>query len=441
MNSSFVFPRRFDRQLPLAAHASRAWIEDTDGKRYLDACGGALVVNVGHGRHEIAQAVFAQMLQFSYVHGTQFTSGPAEELAERLAAHTPEGLNRFYFMSSGSEAVETSVKLARQLHVEHGKSKRTTLISRWKSYHGLTLGALAASGRTYFREPFSPILADAVHIPPPYCLRCSYGLKFPDCDLRCARALEETIVNLGPETVSAFIAEPVSGATLAVYPPPAGYLSLIREICDRYGVFLIFDEVMSGMGRTGKWFACEHEGVVPDIMTLGKGLSSGSIALSAVATRAEYLEILSNGSGNFAHGGTFSHHVVAAAAGLAVVKILERENLVDRAAEIGLYLGSRLENRLLPLPYVLDVRGIGMMWGVEFAQDKESGIPFPRSHKLTERIRAAMYDRGVLVYPATALAGKDGDAVIFGPPFTVEKAEIYLAVETLAEVLEEIMAE
>jgi adenosylmethionine-8-amino-7-oxononanoate aminotransferase len=333
--------------------------------------------------------------------------------------------------------VETAVKLARQVHVESGKASRVTLISRWKSYHGLTLGALAASGRTYFREPFSPLLADAVHIPPPYCLRCSYGLTFPDCGLRCAQALEETIINLGPETVSAFIAEPVSGATLGIYPPPPGYLSLVREICDKNGVILIFDEVMSGMGRTGKWFASQHSGVVPDIMTLGKGLSSGSIALSGVATRSEYLDILRGGSGNFVHGGTFSHHAVATAAGLAVVNILERENLVARCADMGLYLGKRLKELLLPLPFVIDVRGIGLMWGVEFAQDKESGIPFPRNHKLTERVREAMYNRGILVYPASALAGKDGDAIIFGPPFTIDTAEIDLAVETLAEVLKE----
>ncbi len=217
----------------------------------------------------------------------------------------------------------------------------------------------------------------------------------------------------------------------------ARVLSLVREICDKNGVILIFDEVMSGMGRTGKWFASQHAGVVPDIMTLGKGLSSGSIALSGVATRSEYLDILRGGSGNFVHGGTFSHHAVATAAGLAVVNILERENLVARCADMGLYLGKRLKELLLPLPFVIDVRGIGLMWGVEFAQDKESGTPFPRNHKLTERVREAMYNRGILLYPASALAGKDGDAIIFGPPFTIDTAEIDLAVETLAEVLKE----
>ena len=435
----FVFPRRLDRPLPLAAKAEGMWIEDTQGKRYLDMGGGALVVNVGHGRKEIAQAVSQQMKEFSYVHGTLFTSRAVEELSERLAAHAPEGLSRFYYMSSGSEAVETAIKLARQIHLEQGRPNRVNLISRWKSYHGLTFGALAASGRTYFREPFMPLLADAVHIPPPYCLRCSYGLTFPECGLRCALALEETILNLGPNTVSAFIAEPVSGATLAVYPPPPGYLRLIREICDRYGVILIFDEVMTGMGRTGRWFASEHWEVVPDLMTLGKGLSSGALPLSAVAVKPEYVETIARGSGNFVHGGSFSHHPVAASAALAVVEILEREGLVERSEEMGRYLGDKLREKLNALPYVLDVRGIGLMWGIELGQDKTALTPFPRKQRVAERVREALFRRGFLLYPAMGMAGKDGDGIIFGPPFIVERSQIDLTIEALPEALVEVI--
>jgi len=435
----FVFPRRLDKQLSTAKKAEGIWIEDTVGTRYLDMGGGALVVNVGHGREEIARAVSEQMNDFYYVHGTLFTSRVVEELSERLAAHAPQGLSRFYFMSSGSEAVETAIKLARQIHLESGRPHRVNLIARWKSYHGLTMGALAASGRTYFREPFTPLLADAVHIPPPYCLRCSYGLTFPECGLRCALALEETILNLGAETVSAFIAEPVSGATLAVYPPPPGYLKLIREICDRYGVILIFDEVMTGMGRTGRWFASEHWKVVPDLMTLGKGLSSGALPLSAVAVKPEHLEIIARGSGNFVHGGTFSHHPVAAAAARAVVKIIERENLVERSEEMGNYLGERLKERLSSLPCVLDVRGIGLMWGVELGQDKTLLTPFPRKQRLAERLREALFRTGVLLYPAMGMAGKDGDGIIFGPPFIVERSQIDLAIDALEKALEDVV--
>ncbi len=434
---SFVFPRRFDKQLPMAVKSRGVWIEDDTGKRYLDAGGGALVVNVGHGREEIVRAVSEQMNDFYYVHGSLFAARVLEDLSEDLARHTPEGLDRFYFMSSGSEAVETAIKLARQIHLECGRPSRVRLISRWKSYHGLTLGALAASGRTYFREPFTALLPDVVHIPPPYCLRCSYGLSFPQCGLRCAMALEEIILNLGKDTVSAFIAEPVSGATLGIYPPPPGYLPLIREICQKYEVLLILDEVMTGMGRTGRWFACQHEEVVPDLMTLGKGLSSGAIPFSAVAAKPEYLEAISKGSGNFAHGGTFSHHVVAAACARAVVDILEQEDLVKRADEMGRYLGERLKAKLSASPYVLDIRGIGLMWGVELGRNKAELTPFPRHLKIAERIREAMFQRGVLVYLSTGFAGKDGDAIVFGPPFIITTQEIDSALDTLTTVLEQ----
>ena len=320
-NSSAVFHRVLDKRLPLAQRSQGVWIEASDGKRYLDASGGAVVVNVGHGRKEIAQAVFEQLQTLSYVHPTMFTSGPLEDLAAALARHTPEGLDRFYFMSSGSEAVETAVKLARQIHIAAGNPMRQVLVSRWKSYHGLTMGALAAAGRTSFRLPFYPMLTDAVHIPPPYCLRCSYGLSYSACRLRCA---------LAP------------------------------------------DEVMCGMGRTGKWFTAEHYEVVPDIMVLGKGLSGGTLALSAIATSTAHLETVRRNGGGFVHGGTFSHNGIACAAGLAAVKILEREQLVERAAGLGPRIGQRLSEVLADSPHVGDIRGIGMMWGVEFVRDRQT---------------------------------------------------------------------
>ncbi len=240
---------------------------------------------------------------------------------------------------------------------------------------------------------------------------------------------------MGPNTVSAFLAEPVSGAALGVYPPPPGYLRAIREICDRYEVLLIFDEVMVGMGRTGRWFASQHYEVTPDLMTLGKGLTSGALPLSAVGARSEYMDLIAAGSGNFAHGGTFSHHAVAAAAGLAVVDLLERDDLVSRAAEMGQYLEKCLKEHLLDLDWVLDIRGIGLLWGVELGRDKATLKPFPRDQRIAERVREAMLRRGVLVYPSTAFAGRDGDAVIFGPPYIIERTEVDQAVETLAAVL------
>jgi len=252
----------------MADKAKGMQLMDTEGNNYLDASGGAVVLNVGHGREEIARAVYDQICKCDYAHPTMFTNSPVEELAKALCKHAPPGIERFYFLSGGSEATETAIKLARQIHLANDRPHRTQLIARWKSYHGLTLGALSAMGRTAFREPYTPLLNQVEHIAPPYCLRCSFGLSYPSCDCRCAYALEETIQNLGPETVSAFMAETVSGGTLAAAPPPPTYFKIIREICDHYNVLLILDEVMCGLGRTGRWFASEHFNITPDMAIL-----------------------------------------------------------------------------------------------------------------------------------------------------------------------------
>ena len=434
-----VFHRVLDHPLPVAKRSAGVWIETEDGRRYLDASGGAVVVNVGHGRAEIARAVGDQLQTLSYVHPTMFTSTALEDLAAALAAHAPAGLDRFYFMSSGSEAVETAIKLARQIQTARGNADRQVLVSRWKSYHGLTMGALAAAGRTSFRLPFYPMLRDAVHIPPPYCLRCSYGLTYPGCGLRCALALDETIQNLGPAVVSAFIGETVGGASIAVCPPPEGYWPLVREICDRHGVLLILDEVMCGMGRTGRWFACEHYGVVPDILVLGKGLSGGTLALSGVATTTGHIDTLQRAAGNFAHGGTFSHNCVSCAAGLAAVRILEQEDLVARSRELGERLGRCLRDALSGSPHVGDIRGIGMMWGVEFVQDRSTLQPFPRSRKVTEALWQALFDRGVIIYKSVGMAGTDGDGLIVAPPFVITAEEIDLVVARLKQAIVQVL--
>ena len=434
-----VFPRRLDKPLPLAVRADGLWIETADGKRYLDASGGAVVVNLGHCRQEIAEAVCRQMSTLSYVHGTMFTSQVTEDLAAELAQRAPGAVDRFYFMTSGSEAVETAIKLARQIHLAQGRASRSVLISRWKSYHGLTMGALAAAGRTFFRAPFEPMFRDAVHIPAPYCLRCSYGLGHPQCDLRCARALEETILNLGPEVVSAFLGETVSGATLASYPPPEGYWPLIREICDRHGVLLILDEVMCGMGRTGRWFAAEHYGVNPDLITMGKGLSGGTQALSAVGVSSAHMEAIHTGCGNFAHGGTYSHHTVACAAGLAAVRLMERDGLVARVAELGPVVGQKLRAHLGDSPFVGDIRGLGMMWGVELVADRASLRPFPREEKVAERLWEAMFQRGIITYKAMGLAGRDGDALMVAPPYIIEEEHLDLVASEMARALDQVL--
>lgn len=433
-----VFPRILKAPLPAARKARGTWIEDAGGNRYLDASGGAIVVNVGHGREEIARAVYDQILDYHYVHPTMMTTPMVEKLAAALSAHAPAGIDRFYFLSSGSEAVETAIKLARQIQIARDRHQRFRLIARWKSYHGLTLGALSAMGRTAFRTPYAPMLTDAVHIPPPYCLRCSYGLSYPSCEIRCALALEETIENLGPDTVSAFLAETVSGGTLAAYPPVEGYWKIIRDICDHYQVMLILDEVMCGLGRTGKWFAAQHYGVTPDIVTLGKGLAGGALALSAVGVRGEHFESVRHTTGEFVHGGTFTHHPVAAAAGLAVIGILEREGLVARVAQMGNTLEALLKDRLEDHPHVADVRGIGFLWGVELVENKASLAPFARDQRIAECLWEAAFKRGVLVYKSTGLAGRDGDALLVAPPFVTEEKEIRLAVDTIGDALDDV---
>ncbi|MBN1225792.1 MAG: aminotransferase class III-fold pyridoxal phosphate-dependent enzyme, partial [Deltaproteobacteria bacterium] len=267
--------------------------------------------------------------------------------------------------------------------------------------------------------------------PAPYCLRCSYGLKYPSCKLRCALALDEVIQNVGHETVSAFLAETVSGATLATCPPPEDYFTVVRDICDHYNVLLILDEVMCGLGRTGRWFAAEHFNVSPDIMTLGKGLAGGAAALSAVGVQSKHFETIVTGSGQFVHGGTFSHHNVAAAAGLEVLSILEREHLIERAEKIGELINIKLKERFENHKHVGDIRGIGCMWGIEIVKDKEKLTPFPRSEKIAEKLWNDLFENGVIVYRAVGLAGIDGDAFMIAPPFIIKEEEIDIIVDAI----------
>jgi len=437
VTASHVFLRRWDKTLPTAVRGSGIWLEDVDGKRYLDACGGPICVNLGHGREEIAKAISLQAACLEYAHPTMFAVPVVEQLAERLAMITPPGIERFYFLSSGSEAVEAAIKFARQVHLAAGRKERYRVISRWQSYHGCTLGALSATGKSSMRKPFTPLLSPhAIHIPPPYCLRCHYKLTFPACNLRCAHALEDAINLEGSETIAAFIAEPVCGATLAAVVPPKEYNQVVADICRRHGVLFILDEVMSGMGRTGTWFAAEHFGLQPDIIVLGKGLGGGYLPLSAIGCREEQVSSVVDTFGGFIHGHTFSHHPVTAAAGLAVMDIIEREQLLPQVQRMGRLLGELL----VPLtdhPHVADVRGIGLMWGIEFVADQKTCTSFSRSEKVTERLFDALMKAGILVYKCAGVAGNEGDAIMLGPPFIITEDELSLMVHTLRKVVED----
>jgi adenosylmethionine-8-amino-7-oxononanoate aminotransferase len=419
-----VFYRKLTRDYPLVTHGDGIYLYDKNGKRYIDGSGGALVVNIGHGRKEIFERMADQLGQVGYVHGTQFTTASIEEYGEALGAVLPKGLEKIYFLSGGSESVEAAIKFARQYFLESGQSQRWRVVARWHSYHGNTLGALSLTGRIAMRRPYLPLLIDFPHFPPPYCYRCPYGLAFPECELECAKALENMIQMEGPETISAVILEPVIGATIGAVVPPDGYLDVIRDTCDRFGILFIADEVMTGMGRTGRWFAVEHWGITPDIMVLGKGMSGGYFPLSAMITRTEFVDRLKEKTGGFVHGHTFSHHPVACAVGLGVLEYIKRNQLIEKCAGRGEYLLHRLEE-LKAFPFVGDVRGRGLMTAIEFVKNQKTKEPFPRTVKFTERVIELAFENGLVLYPGTGFVdGVNGDMVMVGPPLIIEENQI-----------------
>jgi adenosylmethionine-8-amino-7-oxononanoate aminotransferase len=420
-----VFYRRMGHDHPLIVKSKGVYLYDSEGSRYMDGSGGALVVNAGHGVESINLAMRKQADEVSYIHGTMFTCKALEEYSLALSKITPLPNAKFYYLTSGSEAVEAAIKFARQVHLESGETNRHLTISRWMSYHGATLGALGVTGKEKMRKPYKPMFNDNPHIQPPYCYRCPYELEYPACELKCAQSLEETILENGPENVSAFIAEPVSGATLGGVVPPDGYWQMIREICDKYGVLLISDEVMTGMGRTGKWFGIEQWNVTPDLITIGKGAASGYFPLSILAVKGEYVDLIAEGTGNFNHGGTFSHHAVGAATGLATLDYIKENNLIEGVNEKGAYLGKALREKIGVLDCVGDIRGMGLMWGIEFVEDKETKAPFEYKRHLSQKITDDAFANGLIVYPGSgSIDGVNGDHLMIGPPFSITEAEI-----------------
>ncbi len=414
-----VFYRALDREFPMIVRGEGCWLVDDAGKRYLDACGGAYVANLGHGVSEVADAVAEQIRKVAYVNGTAFTNEPAEALAAELRTLSPKGLDFAYFLSSGSEAVEAALKLARQHWVESGKPGKHKIIARTPGYHGNTMLALSASAREHYKKMFGPWLIPVTMIGAPYPYR-----RAPSSPEMTAQALEDAILKEGAETVAAFIAEPVGGSSTGASVPPKDYFKRVREICDKYSVLFIADEVLSGSGRTGKWAAIEHFGVVPDIMTLGKGLSGGYVPLSAVLATKKVLDPIARGSAAFKHAQTFSHSPAICAAGLAAVRHIKSRGLVAQSAKMGEILHCKLA-ALLALPNVGDVRGLGLLAGIEFVADKKTKAPFPRALKFAETFVAAAQDAGLIVWPNTGHAdGENGDLVMVAPPFTITEAEI-----------------
>lgn len=411
------------------------YLWDKSGERYIDGSSGPICVNIGHGVEEVEEAVERQMEQLSYVHSGHFITPSVKDCASRLSEFAPEGLNHVFFCSGGSEATEAAAKMARQHYLLKGEEKRNKIIARWQSYHGNTLGALSMSGNIARRKRYVPMLLDYPHIPPAYCYRCWYGKSPESCNLECAYALDTAIKATGPEYCSAFIAEPVVGATLGTVPAPEGYFQVIREICDRHGILFIADEVMTGLGRTGKKWGLDHWEVKPDIIATAKGLSSGYLPLGATIASDDVYEVFGE---PFAHGHTYGSHPVACAAGAASIEYLIKNNLVERSAKLGEYLHDRLQS-LYELQSVGNVRGLGIFAGVEFVKDRESKSPFPPEKLYHKRVVNKCFENKLIVYPGSGTVdGIRGDHIQVAPPLVVTKDQIDEIVDILYRSIREV---
>lgn len=438
---SHVFPRHTRDEVPKAMYGEGCYLIDDSGKRYFDGSGGAAVSCLGHSDQEIITAIQEQVGTLAFAHTRFFTSDPTEKLANLLVENAPDKIDQVYFVSGGSEAVEASIKLARQYHLERGDRGRKYIIARRQSYHGNTLGALAVGGNEWRRKQFSPLLININHIAPCYeYIDKSDTESTFDYGQRAAQELEDEILRLGTDQVIAFIAEPVVGATLGAVPAVEGYFTRIREICDKYGVLLILDEVMCGMGRTGHLFACEVDNVTPDILCIAKGLGAGYQPIGAMLCTKEIYETIKNGSGFFQHGHTYIGHPVATAAGFAVVNALLNRGLIDRSRDMGLKLHSALKRELSQHPNVGDIRGRGLFQGIELVEDRETKKTFSPSKSISKKIKDLTFDSGLICYPMSGTRdGINGDHILLAPPYIIDDNQIGEVVEKLSSSLNKLI--
>lgn len=441
MTSGHVFHRFISAHLPTAVRGEGLFLFDEQGRRYVDACGGAAVSCLGHGHPEVVAAVAEQTSRLEFVHTGFFTTDVAEELAASIADQSPGNLDRVWFTGSGSEAIEAALKLARQYHLERGDPGRTRIITRRQSYHGNTLGALASGGSVWRRVPYEPLLIDVAVVDPCFEYRCAQpGERAEDYAQRAAQSLEDELVRLGPDSVIAFLAETVVGATAGAVPPVDGYLTQVREICDRHGVLLILDEVMCGSGRTGTFLSCEQDGVVPDVVTLGKGLGAGYQPIGAVVCTSNVYDTIARGSGALKHGQTYNAHPVGCAAGLATQRIISREALLDRVNAAGGRLMRLLSERLGDHPNIGDIRGRGLLLAMELVSNRETKEPFDPALAMHQRAKADAFERGLLIYPGGGtIDGRFGDHVLLAPPYNVTDSELDLIVDLLGQTMDAIL--
>ncbi|GBD42689.1 putative aminotransferase [bacterium HR40] len=439
---SRVLHRDLHRELPVVVGGEGCWLFDRDGRRYLDACGGAAVSCLGHRHPEVHEAIARQLDRIAWAHTSFFTSEPAEELAAFLVDRAPGDFGRVLFVSGGSEAVEAALKLARQYFVEIHEPQRRHILARRQSYHGNTLGALAVGGNPGRRRTYEPLLVAAQHLTPCYPYREQRPGESDAAFLdRLVAELEEHLARLGPETVIAFVAEPVVGATLGAVPAVPGYFRRIREVLDRHGILLILDEVMCGMGRTGTLWAFKQEGVVPDLVAIAKGLGGGFQPIGAVLVRERIVRAIEEGSGALHHGHTYMGHPTACAAALAVQRIVERDGLLDRVKERGQMLDTLLRARFGHHPQVGDIRGRGLLQAIELVRDRASREPFDPAARLHARIKAEAMRRGLLCYPlGGTVDGCRGDHVLLAPPYIVSPEELELLVDRLGEAVDAAVA-
>ncbi|PET76309.1 aspartate aminotransferase family protein [Bacillus sp. AFS001701] len=431
MERDYLIKPLLGQHYPMISHGKGVYLFDKDGNRYIDGSSGAITVGIGHGVEEIIDVMTEQAKQVSFVYRSQFTSEPAEKLAKKLSDITQGDLNWTFFVNSGTEATETAMKLAIQHYQEKGMKGKNKILSRWMSYHGITIGALSMSGHPLRRQRFVPILEDYPSVSPPYCYRCPFNLEHPSCDLACASELETAIDRIGPEHIAAFIAEPIIGAAGGAIVPSKGYYQRIKAICEKYDILLIADEVMTGLGRTGKMFAMEHWGVQPDIVTLGKGLTSGYTPMAATIASDRVIEPIMQGSKLVMSGHTFSANPLSAAVSLAVIEYVEKHNLVQAAGEKGNYLLNKLQGLKEKFPFIGDVRGKGLLIGIEFI----SGI---KSSSFIQKVMS----KGLLLYPSVAgKNGKEDSAFMIAPPLTITYGELDELLQILTEGLKELEME
>jgi len=442
MDATRLIKPLLDKEYPMISHGDGIYLYDTNGKRYIDGSSGAITASIGHGVKEIIEEIEKQANKISFVYRSQFTSEPAEKLAKKLSDLAKGGEYWSFFVNSGSEATETAMKIAIQHWQEKGIKGKNKILSRWMSYHGITIGALSMSGHTGRRARFVPLLEDFPTIQPPYCFRCPFNATYPACNHMCATELEQAINRIGADHIAAFIAEPIIGAAGGAIVPPPGYYQVIKEICKKHNILFIADEVMTGMGRTGKMFALEHWDTHADIIALGKGMSAGYTPIAATLVSEKVMEPIQKGSKLIMSGHTYSANPQSTAVALAVVNYIETHNLVEKSAKNGKYLNTKLEELQKKHPIIGDVRGKGLMCGIEFVSDMITKFPFKKEIDLTSLVVSQGQNNGLLLYPAAAgIEGVGGDAILVAPPLTITTQQIDELIELLDQTFEDVEAE